>query len=226
MTWNIHGGIGRDRRHDFERILSVVRRADPDILALQEVDSRGGRGIEHPLAVLRRTLGHHGVSATAIVTPDGDYGQALLSRWPMTDTEVHDISVAGREPRRAVSTVVNSPAGTLNVIATHLGLRFLERRQQCTTLVRLSERSDLTTVMLGDFNDWIWPGSVQNALAARLPARSLQRTFPARCPLLRLDRIYCRPASAFLRSWIPEGDTHASDHLPLMAEIDALAPES
>ena len=48
-------------------------------------------------------------------------------------------------------------------------------------------------LLLGDFNDWMWPGSVQN-LARRLPGRARQRTFPARMPLLKLDRIYCRPA--------------------------------
>ena len=44
MTWNIHGGIGPDGLHDLERMLAVIRRADPDVLALQEVDSRRVKG--------------------------------------------------------------------------------------------------------------------------------------------------------------------------------------
>jgi endonuclease/exonuclease/phosphatase family metal-dependent hydrolase len=99
MTWNIHGGLGPDGRHDLARILALVRRADPDILALQEVESRRLRGGEHPLALFKRALGHHGIAAAAITTPDGDYGQVLLSRWAMSETEIHDISVPGREPR-------------------------------------------------------------------------------------------------------------------------------
>ena len=64
----------------------------------------------------------------------------------------------------------------------------------------LGRRSALTTVVMGDFNDWMWPGSVQNVLARKLPGRTRHRTFPARFPLLKLDRIYCRPASALLSS--------------------------
>lgn len=219
MTWNIHGGIGPDRRYDLARVLALIQRADPDILALQEVDSRLVKKEEHPIALLRRVLGHHGISATAITTPDGDYGQVLLSRWPLIDPEVHDISVPGREPRRAITARVDAPAGQLFVVAAHLGLKFTERRRQCAQMAQLSERSRLTTVVLGDFNDWMWPGSVQNVLARHLPGRTPYRTFPAAFPVLKLDRIYCRPAAALVRSWIDHAGRSVSDHLPIIAEI-------
>ena len=139
MTWNIHGGMGPDGRHDLERMLALVRAADPDVLALQEVDSRRTPGQEHPFAMLKRVLGHHGIAAAAITTPDGDYGQVLFSRWPMTDTQVHDISMPGREPRRAITAVVNAPAGQLFVLATHLGLKFIERHRQCRQMAALAD---------------------------------------------------------------------------------------
>ena len=219
MTWNIHGGLGPDGRHDLDRMLELVRSADPDVLALQEVDSRRAAGREHPIAMLKRILGHHGVAAAAITTPDGDYGQVLLSRWPMTDSEVHDISVPGREPRRAITAVINSPAGQLFVLAAHLGLKFVERHRQCRQMAGLVDCSSLTTVVLGDFNDWMWPGSVQNVLARKLPGRTHHRTFPARFPLLKLDRIYCRPASALISSRVDTAARTISDHLPIVAEI-------
>jgi endonuclease/exonuclease/phosphatase family metal-dependent hydrolase len=219
MTWNIHGGVGPDRRHDLARVLALIQRADPDILALQEVDSRLVKGGEHPLALFRRVLGHHGIAAAAITTADGDYGQVLLSRWPMLQPEVHDISVPGREPRRAIAALIDAPAGRFFVVAAHLGLKFVERRRQCARMAELSEGSELTTVVLGDFNDWMWPGSVQNVLARHLPARTPHRTFPAFFPLLRLDRIYCRPAAALVRSWVDQSARPVSDHLPVIAEI-------
>jgi endonuclease/exonuclease/phosphatase family metal-dependent hydrolase len=86
-------------------------------------------------------------------------------------------------------------------------------------MAALVEASELTTVVLGDFNDWMWPGSVQRVLARHLPGRTRQRTFPANFPLLRLDRIYCRPAAALLRSWTDRKASVISDHLPVMAEI-------
>jgi endonuclease/exonuclease/phosphatase family metal-dependent hydrolase len=219
MTWNIHGGMGPDGRHDLERMLALVRRADPDVLALQEIDSRRASGSEHPVAMLKRVLGHHGISAAAITTPDGDYGQVLLSRWPMTKTAVHDISVPGREPRRAITAVINAPAGDLFVLATHLGLKLVERHRQCRQMAHLVNLSALTTVVMGDFNDWMWPGSVQNVLARKLPGRTRHRTFPASFPLLKLDRIYCRPASALISSRVDPAARSISDHLPVIAEV-------
>jgi len=71
MTWNIHGGMGPDGLHDLDRMITLVRQVDPDVLALQEVDARRQSGAEHPLSLLKRVLGLHGVAAAAIVTPDG-----------------------------------------------------------------------------------------------------------------------------------------------------------
>ena len=220
MTWNIHGGVGPDRRHDLERVVDLIQQTDPDIVALQEIDSRRSKGSDHPIEVLKRALGHHGVAAAAILTSDGDYGQVLLSRWPFQDSQVHDISYGKREPRRAITAIVSAPAGQVFVLATHLGLKFAERRTQCARLTQLLEQSKLVTVALGDFNDWLWPGSVQNALKKRLPGRTHKRTFPARFPLLKLDRVFIRPAAALLRSWVVPAGAEVSDHLPLVAEID------
>jgi endonuclease/exonuclease/phosphatase family metal-dependent hydrolase len=202
-------------------MLAVIQRADPDILALQEVDSRRLKGGEHPVALLKRVPGHHGIAAAAITTADGDYGQLLLSRWPLEDAVVHDISVPRREPRRAIAATIHAPAGRLFIVAAHLGLSFVERRRQCAQMAELADQSELTTVVLGDFNDWMWPGSVQNVLARRLPGRTNHRTFPARMPVLRLDRIYCRPAEALVSSMVDQAGADISDHLPLIAEIDA-----
>ena len=90
-------------------------------------------------------------------------------------------------------------------------------------MAALAQQSELTTVTLGDFNDWMWPGSVQNVLARRLPGRTGHRTFSARLPVLKLDRIYCRPAAALVSSKIDRAGAKVSDHLPLIAEIDPAA---
>jgi len=56
-------------------------------------------------------------------------------------------------------------------------------------------------------------------LARKLPGRTRHRTFPARFPLFKLDRIYCRPASALLSSRVDPAARSISDHLPIIAEI-------
>jgi endonuclease/exonuclease/phosphatase family metal-dependent hydrolase len=82
-------------------------------------------------------------------------------------------------------------------------------------------------VVAGDFNDWRHRAHAQLEKGAELHEVFVQangraaRTFPARLPLLRLDRIYVRnaighaPVVLPLRPW-----SHLSDHAPLAAEIE------
>ena len=51
-------------------------------------------------------------------------------------------------------------------------------------------------------------------------ARSRHRTFPSWFPLMRLDRIYCRPVGALKRTWTDLQARGVSDHLPVVADID------
>ena len=219
MTWNIHGGVDRFGRDNLEQVIAVVKSIDPDIIALQEVDSR--RKDRHPLERFEEALGHCGVGAAAITAVDGDYGQAVLSRWPMTSTEVHDISVPNREPRRAVASVVAAPCSSLWIVATHLGLQWGERRFQAKRLAAIAGARPLPTILLGDFNDWIWPGTIQNALANSMSGRTRHRTFPARLPILMLDRIYTSKSMEITTSRVITTAREISDHLPLVATVAA-----
>ena len=222
MTWNIHGAFGRNPRFDLDRVIALVKSHAPDIVALQEIDSRRVRQAQagNPFDVLQAALGSHGIGAKTVVTADGEYGQALISRWPLENTEIHDLSYPAREPRRAICTDVATPFGPLRVIATHLGLTLRERRSQAIALLNMLGRLDRPTVALGDFNDWLWAGSVRRSLARALPGFSRHRTFPARLPLFELDRIYLSPASALIGSCIDHRARDLSDHLPVIADIE------
>ncbi|MFD1110266.1 endonuclease/exonuclease/phosphatase family protein [Pseudoroseomonas ludipueritiae] len=218
MTWNIHGGVGTDGVCDMHRVLGLIRRQAPDILAVQEVDSRG-RGSDHcGFTTLRGHLPGHAMAET-IQAKDGAYGHMLLSRWPIEQSALHDLSHPGREPRVAIEAKIATPAGALRVISTHLGLRQRERYTQATRLATLVRRLEGPLVVLGDFNEWGWRGPVFRALAAQMPARTRHRTFPSRLPALKLDRIFCRPASLLGRNWRDSSGRVASDHLPVVAEL-------
>ena len=227
MTWNIHGAVGRNPRFDLARVVELILRHAPDIVALQEIDSRRAiAGGGNPFDTLQQALGDHGVGAKTISTTDGEYGQALFSRWPMQSSEVRDISFPEREPRRAIRSEIATPLGPLRVIATHLGLSFGERRSQAAALLELMEGAPMTTVMLGDFNDWFWAGSVRKILARALPGRTRHRTFPSMLPMLRLDRIYCRPRNALVNGFTDSEARHISDHLPVIADVRCCEPEA
>lgn len=219
MTWNIHGSLGRNRRFDLARVVELIRRWSPDIVVLQEVDSRRTPGSDDPFVLLQEALGRHGIAARSITTADGHYGQMLISCCPILNGEIHDISAPEREPRRAIRAEIETPAGTVRVVATHLGLSIGERRRQAKLLLALAGEPNMTTIVLGDFNDWFWAGSVRSVLAAALPGHSGFRTFPAVFPLLRLDRIYCRPRDAVRRLFTDRRARHLSDHLPVIADV-------
>lgn len=220
MTWNIHGGIGPDGRFDLTRVVSTIARHDPDVVALQEVDSRRrSAGDPSPFSYLREAIGHYGIEAKSIITDDGEYGQMLVSRWPLTDTEIHDISISRREPRRAIETQILGPGGSFRVIASHFGLGFAERRVQARRIIGIARDHPLPTILLGDFNDWAWPSSLRDALRRELPGRTREKTYPAWLPLMRLDRMYCWPRAILLSSFVDRGARLCSDHLPLIADF-------
>lgn len=220
MTWNIHGALGRNARYDLTRVVKLIRRWQPDVVALQEVDSRRrDSAVGDPFDFLQEGLGLYGIGAKSIQTDDGEYGQMLVSRWPLASSEVHDISWPEREPRRAIRAAVETPFGPLCVVATHLGLSLRERGAQTRKLLELVGDGAGPAVLLGDFNDWLWVGSVRRPLAAALLGRTRQRTFPSICPLLHLDRIYCRPATALVASYVDRESRHVSDHLAVIADI-------
>ncbi|WP_428028998.1 endonuclease/exonuclease/phosphatase family protein [Ancylobacter sp.] len=218
MTWNIHGGVGPDRRFDLDRIAALIARHRPDILALQEIDTRG-RGVECLAPLQGLGIGHL-AEARTIVVPDGHYGHVLFSRWPTHDTVLHDLSVRKREPRIAIDTRIDTPMGPLRLVAVHLGLALMERRRQARALARLArDGSGLPTVMMGDFNDWFSFRLVRRALAPVLPERAAPLSFPAFWPMLRLDRIYCSQPGMLADSFTDAEARHASDHLPVIADI-------
>jgi endonuclease/exonuclease/phosphatase family metal-dependent hydrolase len=225
MTWNIHGAYGRNPRFDLDGVIALIARHKPDVVALQEIDSRRTRaqGID-PFDVLKSALGPHSVSATTIITTDGEYGQALISRWPIARSAIHDISYQEREPRRAIESEITTPYGPIRIIATHLGLSVRERKGQARELLKLIGDLSLTTVVVGDFNDWFWIGSVRKVLAGRLPARSRNRTFPSIFPVFRFDRVYCAPTNALISVTTDAAARKLSDHLPIIAEIRAHHP--
>jgi len=189
------------------------------------VDTRG-RGVDC-LAPLQGLGIRHFAEARTIAVPDGHYGHALFTRWPTRDVVLHDLSVRRREPRIAIEACVETPFGDLHLVAVHLGLAVIERRRQAIALAAMARRArGLPTVMMGDFNDWFSFGLVSRTLRRVLTHRTELRSFPARRPLLRLDRIYCSAPGMLVASFTDPAARAASDHLPVIADISLPAAAS
>ena len=226
LSYNIHGGIGHRGILDPAAILAVVRAADADLVALQEVDD--DPSIEAGLLRALEGLGYpcvlHG--PTFYKDAGGSYGNLLLSRLPLLRSELIDLSVPRREPRGAIHAHFTCGAARLEVLTTHLGLGLGERRWQVARLDQLlpdwrTVSAETVRVGLGDFNEWILWGRTRRRLHHLFGHSPRPSTFPARWPFLALDRIFVRPRAA-LRHLAPirtEAARRASDHLPLLAEV-------
>jgi len=217
LTWNVHSCIGTDRRFDPERVKAIIEAIDPDIAALQEVDSR--RDLRDGFDLLGNTLGTHSAEVRTVRTADGDYGHMLLSRWKITSWTHHDISFRKREPRSLIEARVETDAGPLSVLAAHLGLSRGERREQARTIAALAEADGLPTVVLGDFNEPTGNGTAGRMLGTLFRSVGRPATFPSRWPLLPLDRIWFESSLALIDSGVHRQTPRASDHLPLWADL-------
>jgi endonuclease/exonuclease/phosphatase family metal-dependent hydrolase len=216
MTWNVHGTFNLNPDFDLDGVSAIIEKWSPDVVALQEVDSRGRT--DDPFARLADVVGQHRAEARSIVTKDGDYGQLLISKLKFAAPSViTDVSYQEREPRRAITARICSPLGEVTVVATHLGLSIYERHAQARAIAELVDNT--CTVVVGDFNDWLWVKSVRRVLAGRCPVRTRLRTFPSGLPILRLDRIYTTADGEILKAWTDQDAKAYSDHLPVIADI-------
>lgn len=227
-SYNIHGGLGQDRRRDLNRVLAVVRELRADLVGLQEVEwRRDYAGEAAPLEQIASTTGYRTIAGPTIETPHRCYGNVLLTRYPVRAERRVDLSVRGREPRGAIDADVEVYGRLVRVVVTHLGLKQSERRAQVTHLLNeLTRRAAAVEVIMGDFNEW-WPlGGALGRLRKAYGRHSAPATFPARHPVLALDRIWVRPASHLLSLSVHRSTLAglASDHLPLKACVKLTQP--
>jgi endonuclease/exonuclease/phosphatase family metal-dependent hydrolase len=77
------------------------------------------------------------------------------------------------------------------------------------------------TLLMGDLNEWFLWGRPLRWLHAHFEATPSPRSFPARAPLLALDRIWVEPRALLQRLWVHASPAAraASDHVPVVADI-------
>ncbi len=237
LTLNTHKGFSFfNRRFILPELREAVRAAAADIVFLQEVH---GTHVGHPQRYREwPSMPQYEFLADSIwpefsygrnaVYPEGDHGNALLSKFPISAHRNLDISVGDHEERGLLHSVLQlGGQRELHAICVHLGLYESQRQEQLGLLGRLLQElpADAPVIVAGDFNDWrqradavLAEHGLHEAFAQAFGAPA--RSFPARWPLLRLDRIYVRNATTHVpqvlsrRPW-----SHLSDHAPLAVEV-------
>lgn len=220
MTWNCHGAIGRDLRCRPERVLAVIQRLQPDILALQEVDGRSHLGRrERAFEWFAEQLGSHIAEARTIRRADRDHGHILWSRWPMRSAQTLTLPGKGLETRMAIEAEIAAPGLTATVLATHMGLSPLARASQARFLAARAAASRHPVVVLGDTNAWRLSGPVGTVLRAVMPTAVTPKSFPAWWPLAAMDRIHAGNGLTLVEAFADRDAAMASDHLPVVADF-------
>ncbi|HXH81686.1 MAG TPA: endonuclease/exonuclease/phosphatase family protein [Candidatus Tectomicrobia bacterium] len=223
-SYNIHRGIGLDRRRDLDRIARVVDEIAPDVIALQEVVREPGVPSADQAVYLASVLGMTAVFGETRRFGAGTYGNVVLTRLPVLASHRCDLSRNGREPRGCLRADLAVGDGTLHVFNVHLGLAFRERREQVALLARFLRAADCAgpRVLLGDFNEW-HRGPVTRGLRREFssPMRRMRRTHPAFFPLFTLDRIYWDVdlEGEMFHPHRSRVARIASDHLPVVARL-------
>ncbi|WP_182418288.1 endonuclease/exonuclease/phosphatase family protein [Bartonella sp. HY038] len=227
-SYNVHKCVGLDKIFNPERIVNVISELNADIIGLQEIDKRFGERIGLlDLDYLNERTGLKPVPIQAMSSlGHGWHGNGLFFRNGEV-RDVHQIKLPGLEPRGAVIVEFELIYGPLRVIGAHFGLLHRSRIQQAKTILSyLETRPDMPTLLIGDLNEWrIGKGSSLTSLSPLFDlAMGTLPSFPARFPVLALDRVFAYP-----KNLINSVEVHksalariASDHLPIKAHIDIL----
>jgi endonuclease/exonuclease/phosphatase family metal-dependent hydrolase len=227
VTYNVHRCRGMDRRTRPDRIAAVLRAIDADVVALQEVIGAGPQGASH-VEELGAALGMGWVMAAARHLRGHQFGNAVLSRFPITQHARHDLSWKTCEERCLQRADIDVNGQMLRVYNVHLGTAILERRHQAQRLATIVADKHVggPKLVLGDFNEWT-RGLTTRLLSSRLKSVDLRsylkrrRTYPGLFPILHLDHIYYAGRLEILGIELPRtrASLVASDHLPLVADV-------
>lgn len=237
LVYNIHAGKDAKGVDNLTAVADLVRTTGADIALLQEVDQGTRRsGVTDQPAVLAARTGFHVAFGSALDYDGGEYGVAILSRWPiLSDTLIHlpvdppQARAGGsHEPRGALRVVVAGPTGRLAIINTHLDATREDRwrRQEAdsiASLVAQARQTESLVIAGGDFNS-----TPESPVQSGLRNRGLRDvwmecasgdglTYPADLPVKRIDYLFLTGDIRCASARVVE--TPASDHRPLLVEL-------
>lgn len=222
-SYNIHKGVGLDRKRDPDRILSVLAELDADVIALQECDRRFGR---RECVLPRARIEDSRYRPVPIDTrPDsmGWHGNGFLVKKTVEVVDTAALTLPALEPRGAVRVDLRKDGKRVRLVGMHLDLSGLMRREQARAVLAhldaLGKR--VPTVLAGDTNEWASRGGVFRCFDEGWQVLDCGRSFPTRRPIARLDRMivtsdFTVEGAGAHHSLLA---SRASDHLPVWAQL-------
>ena len=238
MTYNIYGARATSPANaaDLDAIAEVIRRQNPDFVTLNEVDvftNRTGKDV-HQARELAEKLGMEWHFSKAIDRDGGEYGDAVLSKYPILEKRSYRLPCAAEQPGedRSLCVIrVQIDGKDLYVASTHLDHLSgdASRLVQATEIRRIRDtelEGDL--ILCGDLNA-IPSSNVIATMTSFLTNTGPidQYTFPSDDPSRKIDYIMYAPIEHFgvqncqvvSRGDQQVGGVDASDHRPVIADI-------
>jgi endonuclease/exonuclease/phosphatase family metal-dependent hydrolase len=231
-TYNIHKCVGMDRRYSPERIADVLGELDADVIALQEVlCHRHAQKRDDQAEFLAGRLGMDVRLGENRTINEGEYGNAVLTRFPIVDWKNYDITVKRREPRGCLRVSIDLREKQIEFLNLHMGTSYFERRLQVFKLLteHVIDAPEIVgrRIVAGDFNEWT------HGLTTRLFKTNFSsvdpkvhlgraRTFPVLMPLLHLDHVYFDNGIKLTGAFVHRSRKAliASDHSPIVADFE------
>lgn len=225
MSYNIHVGIGVDKKFDLERVAEVIRRERPDVVGLQEVD----RGVERTKRVdelkeLARLTKMDYAFAHNLNYQGGQYGVAVLSRFPILAIDHRRFQHLREAERRGFIRVeVEVKGRRVGFVTTHLDYQHADNRLYEARQLLEALPAEGPLVVTGDFNEE--PGGETYKLMLTRFADAWAGaaggfTYPSDKPSKRIDYVFFRGAGGARVRAARVVSSHASDHLPLVVDLE------
>ena len=229
MTYNIHVGVGMDKKLDLQRIADVINKERPDLVGLQEVD----RGVERTqkkdeIVELAALTKMEYAFAPNLDYQGGKYGVAILSRFPIRNVD-HRMYQNKREAERRgmIRVEVKLDGKMVNFVTTHLDYQFQDGRLfEAEQMLEFLRDIKGPLIIVGDFNDEpigtaykLMLNKFDDAwMDTKQPTTGF--SYPADKPIKRIDYIFVRRSDGVKvkKTWVVE--TLASDHIPVVAELE------
>lgn len=242
-SYNIHKGMSPLNRFvKLQGIAEALKDVNPDILCLQEVQGQNLKRVikynEFPDQSQHEWFGEFlnlkNSYGKNVEYEHGHHGNAVLSRHPLDPKHNVNITVSRMEQRGVLHCEVQ-PTGwdtSVVVLCAHLNLMEVDRGKQYQAIADYVNKvidPNQPLILAGDFNDWKKLsceklGNQLNMQEALLSYHGkLKPTFPAKLPVLSLDRIYVRNLTV-KKAWVHTGQpwSELSDHLPISAELSLM----
>lgn len=231
VTWNIRGCLGIDNRRSVERVADVIRECRTDIVCLQEVHKWLPQSkLQDQPRMLSEQLGMRAYFLPSYRIGVGGFGNAILTNLPIREHRQHPLPNHGERrwllflfERRAIITAdIDTDIGMVRVMAAHFSLNRFDRMRSVERVRALIAESDSPVVVCGDLNarpeseEMRYLGN-ECGLVDSGPV-SNGPTFRADRPNVRIDYVWHSPYLSAKEAAVVS--TRASDHLPVLVELD------